>query len=954
MPEQKIVSPLLDDLIIGAPMVSRNGISCSPAIKGNSDNRFIVKCISVPQSQSQVDALLITGALQDAAEADGYFRERADEIFQEAELLRILARGEGFLPFDGCQYVPIGGDLPGYEVYLLSGYRLSLEKYMRRKGLTHLEAVNLGIDLCAALAASRRSGLMYIDLKPSNVFITPKKEYKIGDLGFAALASLRYSSMPVKYRSPYTAPEVLDDMVVLNETVDTYAVGMLLYQIFNYGQLPADSKNLPAPANGDDGINAIVLKACAFDPAERYADPTELWNALIAYMQRSTINNTQIMPPLAPSDATGTMSRFRINPLKKEEPGITPGQEETEPVPEAPTPETMEPLQAEPENAESEISEEAEPEESEAAEEAESEEEPEEEEPEEEEPDDDWSFDALDEKKPSEKETNIENELEEVNRLLSVSKPSMPKLKTKKATTPVVVQEKKKNGFLGFLKFVFIVLLLSGLGFGGWYYYQNFYLQSVDALTIEGTDSHLTVTVHSEIPDRMLTVACVDAYGTAVRENVHAGQASFSDLKPGSLYKIQVEISGLHQLTGQVSDIFTTETVTTIAGFTAVTGAQDGELMLNLTVEGHEPGLWLLTYSSENSEPESITFSGFNAVVTGLTLGETYHFELACADGSPLHGQNTLDVLVTGVITAQNLHVKSFTDGTMEVVWNPHGENEAMGWRVRCYNDNGYDEIIEVSDPSAIFSGLDAAQDYTIEVTAEGMTQPTRINVSANPVTIKKIKVDTSAHNAITLSWECQGDADQELHWLVTYTIDGTPTGDVIQCEDTTAAITPRIPGAAYEFTLQTQENVSLFNNVKEFKCPAADRFVGHGVSSYKMTSLLLPTPNPGWTYFGTPSSMYTDQFVPGQSISMVLKVSINFYLDDVPVELMYVVRDEHGNVIPELTMCLDANWAHLWAKEDYHYAELNTTKAPSAPGKYTLDFYFDGGFVTSTPFTVS
>ena len=104
--------------------------------------------------------------------------------------------------------------------------------------MTHLEAVNLGLDLCQALAICRRAGQLYVDLKPTNVFISKGKEYRIGDLGFIPLDMLKYTSLPSKYRSPYSPPEVLDDLKTLNETVDTYAVGMILYQIYNNNKLP--------------------------------------------------------------------------------------------------------------------------------------------------------------------------------------------------------------------------------------------------------------------------------------------------------------------------------------------------------------------------------------------------------------------------------------------------------------------------------------------------------------------------------------------------------------------------------------------------------------------------------------------------------------------------------------------------------------------------------------------
>ena len=67
MSEPKCISPLLDGFAIGKLMSSHNGVRCYPALKENSDNKYIVKIISVPASQVQLDALLLTGAYTDPA-----------------------------------------------------------------------------------------------------------------------------------------------------------------------------------------------------------------------------------------------------------------------------------------------------------------------------------------------------------------------------------------------------------------------------------------------------------------------------------------------------------------------------------------------------------------------------------------------------------------------------------------------------------------------------------------------------------------------------------------------------------------------------------------------------------------------------------------------------------------------------------------------------------------------
>ena len=210
MSDPKLVSPLLDGFVMGEALSGHDGVYCYPAMKENSDHRYIVKTISVPASQKQLDALLLTGAYKDPAEATEYFREMADGIVQEAELLKELSSLEGFLPYENWQIVPMEDNQLGYTVYLLGSYKQSLEKFLKRNPMTHLGAVNLGLDLCAALAICRRSGHIFIDLQPGNVYLTGEREYRIGDLGFAKLNALKYTSVPSRYCSDYTAPELRD------------------------------------------------------------------------------------------------------------------------------------------------------------------------------------------------------------------------------------------------------------------------------------------------------------------------------------------------------------------------------------------------------------------------------------------------------------------------------------------------------------------------------------------------------------------------------------------------------------------------------------------------------------------------------------------------------------------------------------------------------------------------
>ena len=361
MSEPRYISPMLDGFTLGQSISDHSGVSCYPAMRDDSEKRYIVKKISLPASQVQVDALLLTGVFRDAEAVRSYYEELAHGVQREIQTLNSLAEQRGFVPCDGSQIVAMEEGV-GYEVFMLSRYRMTLERYMHRNPMTHLSALNLGIDLCAAMAVSREAGWMYVDLKPENVYLFGDQEYRIGDLGFLAMDSLKYASLPDRYRSAYTAPEVADAYSSLNATMDTYALGLVLYQVYNLGKLPfsdeesrrvwleslAAGEPMVPPAGADEEMGAIITKACAYAPEDRWQTPAELGHALISYMQR---NGAEDIPIIAPEE-----------PEPEEEPVVE------EPAVEEPVVE--EPVEEAPAGEVPEVTEEAPAEESEAVEEA--------------------------------------------------------------------------------------------------------------------------------------------------------------------------------------------------------------------------------------------------------------------------------------------------------------------------------------------------------------------------------------------------------------------------------------------------------------------------------------------------------------------------------------------------------------------------------------------------------
>ena len=305
------VSPLLDGFTVTELIASHNGVSCYLLRHDASGQQFVLKHISVPESEAKVQALLLSGAYASADEVNDYFKRVADTYAAEFELSKSFADCPNILPFLAQQTVK-KEDAPGYDIYAVCDLSVSLKSYAEGNALTKLQAVNLGIDLCSALCALRSAGYIHQNIKPENIYVEGE-QFRLGDLGLTAVEDMKYSSLPEQYFSVYTAPELSDIMSGQNASTDLYAVGMLLYRIYNGNHAPFEDeritakeadhmrcsgKELPAPMYADYELAEILLKACAFKPEDRYQSPDELKRELVSYMQRNAVSDTLIVPPI--------------------------------------------------------------------------------------------------------------------------------------------------------------------------------------------------------------------------------------------------------------------------------------------------------------------------------------------------------------------------------------------------------------------------------------------------------------------------------------------------------------------------------------------------------------------------------------------------------------------------------------------------------------------------------
>ena len=262
-----------------------------------------LKAITIPADKSEYEQVLEAG--MDREGASTYFRDYVQELNREIALMSRLKGHSNIVSYEDHQIIPHEDGI-GWDILIRMELLKPINDALRQnKSFTRAEVIRLGTDLCRALEVCGQYNIIHRDIKPANIFISDTGDYKLGDFGVARIASASTGASTRAGTVNYMAPEVFrGEKYTAN--VDIYSLGLVMYQLLNANRMPfyppypqpitfsaaeqararrLAGEALPLPSGAQDALGQLVCKACAPDPAQRFASPLALRKALEALPQ---------------------------------------------------------------------------------------------------------------------------------------------------------------------------------------------------------------------------------------------------------------------------------------------------------------------------------------------------------------------------------------------------------------------------------------------------------------------------------------------------------------------------------------------------------------------------------------------------------------------------------------------------------------------------------------------
>ena len=257
-----------------------------------------LKMISIPQSESDIQQMIKTNGIIDENSIRTYFNNYIANIVKQIDLMRNFAGNPNIVSIEDYEVMPgndlLGYDLLGSDILIREELLTSLSTYTEHKSMTESDVMKLGIDISNALELLSAKKIIHRNIKPENIFISFFGDFKLGDFGFDN-SNIEKTTEKIfeKEARAYMAPEVYN-AEKYGVAADIYSLGLVMYRCLNENRLPFTPENVSTFFNLEDAIikrligekipdipninhalNACILKACAFNPEDRFENATK-------------------------------------------------------------------------------------------------------------------------------------------------------------------------------------------------------------------------------------------------------------------------------------------------------------------------------------------------------------------------------------------------------------------------------------------------------------------------------------------------------------------------------------------------------------------------------------------------------------------------------------------------------------------------------------------------------
>lgn len=252
-----------------------------------------LKVITIPSSQAELQSMRNEG--MDDASATEYYRGLVEEFVQEIALMSKLKGNANVVGYEDYAVIE-HKDSIGWDIIIRMELLTPLPAYIRERSFTVNDTIKLAIDVCNALEICHAQKIIHRDIKPDNIFVSKKGDYKLGDFGVARTIEKTVSGLSKKGTYTYMAPEVYKGEAY-GTNVDLYSLGIVMYKLLNNNREPflpqhpevikysdkndalvrrLNGEMIPPPANCNEFLSRVILKSVNFKSWERYQQPAQM------------------------------------------------------------------------------------------------------------------------------------------------------------------------------------------------------------------------------------------------------------------------------------------------------------------------------------------------------------------------------------------------------------------------------------------------------------------------------------------------------------------------------------------------------------------------------------------------------------------------------------------------------------------------------------------------------